>query len=175
MSDLSDPPAGALRHDRTDLDQMAGDMTRRATLDPRREQRVRSIFASQAFLGLLGVEIVEIADGRVELALPFRPDLTQQIGYIHGGAVATLADVAGGFAALTRFDTASEILTVEFKINLLAPAQGERLTAIGEVLKSGRTLTVCRMSVFAWSEGASSLCASAQQTLIQIHLNKDER
>ncbi|HWK67798.1 MAG TPA: PaaI family thioesterase [Rhizobiaceae bacterium] len=150
-------------------------MTERRTLDRDREQRVRQVFANQAFLCLLGVELREIADGRVELALPFRPDLTQQIGYIHGGAVASLADVAGGFAALTQFDAASEILTVEFKINLLAPSRGERLTAVGEVLKSGRTLTVCAISIFAWSNGASSLCASAQQTLIQIRSKENGR
>jgi len=143
-------------------------MTDREKLSLETEQRVRKMCGSQSFLGLLGVEVVAVADGRVELALPVRDDLTQQIGYVHGGAVATLADVAGGFAALTRFDATSEILTVEFKVNLLAPARGERLTAIGEVLKSGRTLTVCTASVFAWPDGKPVLCASAQQTLMQI-------
>lgn len=124
--------------------------------------------ARQPFLRHIGAEVLEVAPGRVTLEMPVRQEVTQQTGFVHGGAVATLADVAGGFAALTMFDSESEILTVEFKVNLLAPARGERLTAVGEVHKAGRTLTVCGMKVFGHEGSSATLCAVAQQTLMQL-------
>jgi uncharacterized protein (TIGR00369 family) len=132
------------------------------------EARVRDGFERQPFMRFIGAQLVSISPGRVELLLERRPELTQQMGFFHGGAVATMADVAGGFAALTLFEPASEILTVEFKVNLLAPAVGDRIIATGEVFKSGRTLTVCGMKVHSHHGDTATLCAVAQQTLMQI-------
>jgi len=125
---------------------------------------------------LLGAAITRIEPGLVEIEAPFRPDLTQQHGYFHAGVMSALADTAGGYAGYTLFPADSSVLTVEFKINLVAPAQGDRLSARGRVVKSGRTLTVCALEVFALSgagqgEGVvtHTLCASGLQTLICLH------
>lgn len=95
--------------------------------------------------------------------------MTQQHGYVHAGATSAVADSAGGYAALTLSDESSEVLTVEYKINLLAPAAGRHLEAIGTVLKPGRTLTVCRLEVYGvQSDGVRTLVATGQQTLIRV-------
>ena len=104
--------------------------------------------------------------GRVNVVLPNRPEITQQHGYIHAGATSAIADTAGGYAALTMFPLDTEVLTVEYKINLLAPAAGKYLQAVGTVTKAGRTLTVCQLEVFASDETAQTLVAIGQQTLI---------
>ncbi|WP_328463481.1 PaaI family thioesterase [Streptomyces sp. NBC_00448] len=111
----------------------------------------------------LGARMTRIAPGRVHIVLPSRPELTQQHGYFHAGATS-----AGGYAALTLFPTSSDVLTVEYKINLLAPAVGDHLEAVGTVLKSGRTLTVCRLEVFGVQDGGRRLVANGQQTLIRV-------
>jgi uncharacterized protein (TIGR00369 family) len=96
--------------------------------------------------------------------------VTQQHGYVHAGATSAIADSAGGYAALTLFDEDSDVLTVEYKINLLAPAAGDHLEAIGTVLKSGRTLTVCQLEVYGVQEGGErKLVANGQQTLIRVN------
>lgn len=133
--------------------------------NPDFERRVRETCAAQSFLGLLGVELTEVEPGYVELSLPQRPDLAQQHGFFHGGAVATLADVAGGFAALSLMPAEAEVLSVEFKVNLLAPGQGARLLVRGEAVRAGRTLTTCQSDVYAESEdGAERLIATALGT-----------
>ena len=104
--------------------------------------------------------------GKCTVSLAPRPELTQQNGFVHGGVVATLADVAGGFAAFTLFEAGADILTVEIKLNYIAPAAGEALIAHGEVVKSGRTLTIVRSEVFAIDGGAEKLCAAGQATLM---------
>ena len=114
----------------------------------------------------LGAELAEIAPGRCELQLKGRPELTQQNGFMHGGVVAALADVAGGYAAFTLFEAGADILTVEIKINYVAPAAGEALIARGEVIKSGRTLTIVRSEVFAVKDGVETLCAAGQGSLM---------
>ncbi len=141
--------------------------------DPDFAARVRESFARQGFMTLLGATIDRIEPGLVEIGAPFRPDLTQQHGYFHAGVAGALADTAGGYAGYTLFPADSSVLTVEFKINLLAPAQGERLWARGRVVKSGRTLTTCALEVFALNgagedAGAArrTLCATGLQTLI---------
>ena len=106
--------------------------------------------------------------GRVHIVLPSRPEVTQQHGYFHAGATSAIADSAGGYAAYTLFPEDSSVLTVEYKINLLAPAEGDHLEAVGTVLKSGRTLTVCRLEVFGVQGAERSLVASGQQTLICV-------
>jgi uncharacterized protein (TIGR00369 family) len=131
-------------------------------------QRVRASFDKQGLMRHLGAELREIDRGRVTIALPSRDEVTQQHGYIHAGATSAIADSAGGYAALTVFPDDAEVLTVEYKINLLAPAEGERLDAIGTVVKAGRTLTVCALEVFGIRGDQRTLVATGQQTLICI-------
>jgi uncharacterized protein (TIGR00369 family) len=100
--------------------------------------------------------------------LPNRPEVTQQHGYIHAGAISAIADSAGGYAAFTLFPEDTSVLTIEYKINLLAPASGDHIEAMGTVLKSGRTLTVCQLEVFAVQGPERTLAAAGQQTLICI-------
>ena len=107
-------------------------------------ERIRSSFARQGLMQHLGATLTRIEPGAVSVHLASRAELSQQHGYIHAGAVSAIADTAGCYAALTLMDENSEVLTVEYKINLLAPAQGDYLEAEGTVLRSGRTLTVCR-------------------------------
>ncbi|WP_406129100.1 PaaI family thioesterase [Streptomyces canus] len=135
---------------------------------PQTQARVRDSFARQGLMRHLGAEITEIAPGRVRIVLPSRPEVTQQHGYIHAGATSAIADSAGGYAALTLFPENSEGLTVEYKLNLLSPALGDRIEAVGTVLKSGRTLTVCRLEVFGIRDGQAKLVATGQQTMIRV-------
>ena len=115
---------------------------------------------------LLGATLARIEPGSVEIHLPFRPELTQQHGYFHAGVVTAIADTACGYAALSLTDAGVEVLSVEFKINLLRPAAGERLIARAEVLRPGRTLSVARADVYAEANGESKLVAAMQGTMI---------
>ncbi|MFI5695527.1 PaaI family thioesterase [Kribbella sp. NPDC051586] len=130
--------------------------------------RVRESFERQGLMEHLGARISHIGPGEVRIELPSRPEVTQQHGYFHAGATSSIADSAGGYAALTVFPEGSTVLTVEFKINLLAPAEGERLEAVGTVIKPGRTLTICKLEVFAVAGVRRTLVAVGQQTLIQV-------
>lgn len=137
-------------------------------LAPAIESRVRDSFARQGLMRLLGAEMTEVSRGRVVIRLPFRDELTQQLGYFHAGGTSAIADSAGGYAGLTMFPEDSEVLTVEFKINLLAPGKGEYLEAIGEVVRSGRTLTICQVGVYGVTANERSQVALCQQTLICV-------
>jgi len=139
------------------------------TLDPNYEQRVRGSFARQAAMALIGASMTRVAPGRCEIELPVREDLTQQHKFVHGGVVGMIADSAGGYAAFTLMPAGAGVLTVEFKINMLAPAKGERLIARGEVLKPGRTLSIVRADVWAVEAGRETLIAAIQQTLMVMH------
>ncbi|CUR56686.1 conserved hypothetical protein [metagenome] len=142
-----------------------------AASQPEVEARVRDSFARQGLMRLLHAELVEVTPGRVRIDLPRRPEVSQQHGYVHAGATSAIADSAGGYAALTLMRADFEVLTVEYKLNLLAPAAGNRLEAIGTVLKSGRTLSVCQLEVYAINDEAHqppTLVAAGQQTLISI-------
>lgn len=136
--------------------------------DPDFRDKIARSFARQPFMAFLGVELAEVAPGRVVLKLPRKVALTQQHGFIHGGVVATLADVAGGYAGNSLMGADDSVLTVEFKLNLVAPAQGDGLVARGEVVRAGRTLTVTRADVFALTGGREVLCATALQTLMRM-------
>jgi len=135
-------------------------------LDPDFEKRVRDSFARQAFMRALGAELLQIVPGEVHIALPHKPDLTQQHGYFHGGVVATIADTAAGYAALTLFPKGTGVLTTEFKINLLRPAEGERLVARGRVIKPGRTLSICQSDVYAENGERESHVATVLLSMI---------
>lgn len=138
------------------------------TEDPHFATRTRESFSRQQIMQLLGAEMTVVEAGHVEIELPYKPELTQQHGFFHGGVTSTIADSAGGYAGYTLFDPNHSVLTVEFKINLLAPADGERLRAVGRVKKPGRTLTVCELEVFAIKNGKEKLCAYGLQTLMSI-------
>ncbi|AXG81025.1 PaaI family thioesterase [Streptomyces paludis] len=140
---------------------------------PEVRARVRASFDRQGLMALLGARLTLIAPGRAHIVLPARPEVTQQHGYFHAGATSAIADTAGGYAALTLFPETSEVLTVEYKINLLAPAMGDHIEAVGTVVKSGRTLTVCQLEVFAVQSEERALVANGQQTLIRV--NRPER
>ncbi|MER5795673.1 PaaI family thioesterase [Streptomyces sp. NPDC001980] len=145
------------------------DRTQQDEASPVVRKRVQDSFDGQGLMAHLGARITKIAPGRVHIVLPARPEVTQQHGYIHAGATSAVADSAGGYAALTLFPEDCEVLTVEYKINLLAPAVGEHIEAIGTVLKSGRTLTVCRLEVYGVrDDGERTLVANGQQTLIRL-------
>jgi uncharacterized protein (TIGR00369 family) len=143
--------------------------------DPNFERRVRASFARQAAMGLIGATITAVEPGRCAIELPVRDDLTQQHGFVHGGIVGMIADSAGGYAAFTLMPANASVLTVEYKINMLAPAKGERLVAVGSVLKPGRTLSIVRADVFAIDAGGEKLIAAMQQTLMVMHGASDER
>ena len=134
--------------------------------DPSYADRVRSSFARQQAMALVGAELVAVAPGYCAIALKPRPEVTQQHGYVHAGVVATIVDSAGGYAGFTLFPTDASILTVEYKLNLLAPAEGDRLVAEGFVVKPGRTLVITRGEVHAERGGARTLVALMQQTLM---------
>ena len=132
------------------------------------EARIRRSFARQGYMTAIGAELVHVAEGEVDIVLPFSERLTQQDGYIHAGVVAGVTDSACGYAALTTMEANAEVLTVEFKINLLAPAAGEQLVARGRVLRSGRTLTVCRGDAVTISNGEEKHVATLTATLMAI-------
>jgi len=136
--------------------------------DPAYEQRIRESFERQKVMALLGAVLTRVEPGRVTIELPFRDDLTQQHGFFHAGIISTIADSAGGYAGFTLFPADTGILTVEFKINLTAPADGERAVAVGEVLRTGRTLTVCRLDAYVVKGGGRVHCATGLQTLMRI-------
>ncbi|MFH8614809.1 PaaI family thioesterase [Streptomyces sp. NPDC017979] len=144
------------------------DRTHRETLAPDVEERIRTSFESQGLMAHLGARLTHVAPGRVHIVLPSRPEVTQQNGYVHAGATSAVADTAGGYAAYTLFPAGTEVLTVEYKINLLAPAVGDHIEAIGTVLKAGRTLTVCTLEAYAVQGEQRTLVANGQQTLIRI-------
>ena len=141
--------------------------------DPEYAQRVRASFARQGAMTLIGAALTELAPGYCAIAIQPHPEILQQHGYVHAGIVATLVDSAGGFAGFTLFPADSSVLTVEFKLNLLAPATGDRLVAEGFVVKPGRTLVITRGEVHAEKGGQRTLVAMMQQTLIVMHGKPD--
>jgi uncharacterized protein (TIGR00369 family) len=144
-------------------------------LNPAFESRVRDSFARQAAMRLIGAQLAAIEPGRCIIELTVREELTQQHGYVHGGIVGMIADSAGGYAAFSLMPADASVLTVEYKINMLAPAAGERLVATGEVLKPGRTLSIVRADVVALRDGRATRVAAMQQTLMVMHGVADER
>ncbi|MCB1756124.1 MAG: PaaI family thioesterase [Gammaproteobacteria bacterium] len=141
--------------------------------NPDFRKQVEKSFAAQGFMRLLGARLTALEAGFCEIHLPYREELTQQHGYFHGGVVATLADNAGGYAGASLMADDCAVLTVEFKVNLLAPAQGDKLLARGRVVKSGRTLTITHTDVFAMREETEILCATSLQTLMFLQGRPD--
>jgi len=141
-------------------------MTQFKPRDPDFERRVRDSFARQRVMSMLGASLTRVEPGVVEITLPFRGDLTQQHGYLHAGILGTIADSAGGYAGFTLMPPGSTVLSVEYRVHLLTPARGETFVARGQVVRSGRTLTVCELSVEAVAGGQRSTCSIGTQTLI---------
>jgi uncharacterized protein (TIGR00369 family) len=137
-------------------------------VDANYERRTRESFARQGIMAHIGAVLDVVRPGHVEISLPFLPELSQQHGFFHAGVIATIADSAGGYAGFTLFPPEAGILTVEFKINLMAAADGERAIAMGDVIRSGRTLTVCRIEAFVEKRGRRTHCATGTQTLMSI-------
>jgi len=131
-------------------------------------ERVRASFAKQGLMATLGAVLVSVSPGHVEIALRPRPEVSQQHGFVHAGAVSAIADSAAGYAALSLMPADTGVLTAEFKINLLAPAAGERILARGRVVKAGRTLTLAQAEVFAESAGQEKLVALLTATLMAV-------
>lgn len=133
--------------------------------DPDYAQRVRDSFARQGMMGHLGATLAGLGPGWCEVELPYRPELTQQHGFFHAGAVITIADNADGYAAYSLMPAGSAVLTAELKVNLLAPARGERLLARGVVRKPGRTLSVVEAEVTAFADGRPTAVALMLATI----------
>lgn len=136
-------------------------------LNPDYADEVRASFARQEFMRFLGATIERVGPGAVDIAMPYRKELVQQNGYVHAGAITSIADSASGYAAYTLMPAGSSVLSVEFKVNLLAPAEGERFLAEGRVIRAGRTLTVTRGDVYAYRGEVRKHVATMQATMIQ--------
>jgi uncharacterized protein (TIGR00369 family) len=141
--------------------------------NPAYAERVQSSFDRQQIMALLGAKLTRLAPGECDIQLPFKPELTQQHGYFHGGIIGTIADSAGGYAGFTLMPEESSVLTVEYKMNLLAPGDGELLIARGRVLKAGRTLVISQVDAFVVKGGRETLCATLLQTLMTMHGRPD--
>ena len=138
------------------------------TPDPNFEARVRASFAKQRLMQTIGATIDEVSPGRVSLRLPFRDDLTQQHGFLHAGTIAAVADSACGYAALSLMPADAAVLSIEFKVNMLAPAKGDAIVARGDVIRAGRTVMVCRADVYAISGDDQKLVAAMQGTMMVV-------
>lgn len=136
-------------------------------------ERVRDSFARQGAMALIGARLIGVEPGYCSLTLEPRSETSQQHGYVHAGILAALVDSAGGYAAYTLFPEDSSVLTVEYKLNLLAPAQGERIVAEGFVVKPGRTLAITRGEIHAERGAARTLVAIMQQTLMVMRGRPD--
>jgi len=134
--------------------------------NPSYADEIRQSFARQTMMGLIGAQLTRVEPGIVEITLPYRADMAQQHGYLHAGVVTTIADSACGYAAYSLMPPRSEVLSVEFKVNLLRPAQGETFTAVAEVVKAGKTLTVVRADVFGLAGDKRELVATMLATMI---------
>lgn len=131
-------------------------------------EEIKESFAKQLVMSLIGAALTRVEPGIVEISLPYRRDLTQQHGYVHAGIITAIADSACGYAAYTLMPPDSDVLAVEFKVNLVRPAKGETFVARAEVMKSGRTLTVVRADVHALTGNERELVAMMQGTMMRL-------
>ena len=140
-----------------------------ATSDPHFAERVRASFDRQNAMHLIQATLPVVEQGRTEIHLPHWQGVEQQHGFVHGGVVGMIADSAAGYAAMTMVPASASVLTVEYKMNLVAPADGEKLIARGKVVRPGRTLIITQAEVFAVKDGVETLCALMQQTIMVMH------
>jgi uncharacterized protein (TIGR00369 family) len=134
--------------------------------DPNYAARVRASFDKQTFMATLGATLESVSAGAVAIRLSFRDDLTQQHGFLHAGAIASIADSACGYAALSLMPLDAGVLSIEFKINMLSPARGDAIIARGEVIRAGRNIMVCRADVHSVTERDEKLVAAMQATMM---------
>lgn len=135
---------------------------------PAFKQKVEDSFDRQRFMHHVNAKLVDVQPGYCEIEVPYAPELSQQHGYFHAGIIGTVADNTMGYAAFSLMEETSSIVTVEYKINIVSPGDGDKLIGKASVLKKGRTLTVCRTDVFVVKDGKEKLCAAAQATLIEL-------
>lgn len=132
------------------------------------KEQIFDTFKYQNLLVHIGAELTEISQGFAEIQLPFREELAQHNGFFHAGIITAIADTAGGYAGYTLMPPVNNVMAVEFKVNFINPAKGEKLIARAEVVKCGKTLTVCKIDIFIVDKNVESLCAIMQQTIIGI-------
>jgi uncharacterized protein (TIGR00369 family) len=132
------------------------------------ESRVRESFAKQRIMATIGATLERVAPGEVTIRLPKRDDLTQQNGFLHAGAIATVADSACGYAAFSLMPADADVLSIEFKVNMLAPATGDAIEARASVIRAGRTIMVCRADVYAIAATGEKLVAAMQGTMMVV-------
>ena len=137
------------------------------------EAKVRDSFARQGLMTNIEARMIKVLPGEVDIEIDWREGITQQQGFVHGAIIAAIVDTACGYASYTLMPAGVEVLTVEFKINFVAPAIGERMIARGRVTKAGRTLTVCAGDVFAVKDGRENLIATMQATMMTIRPKPD--
>lgn len=142
--------------------------------DPDYQARVHASFARQKIMQTMGAKLTSIFPGAVEIELLFNENLTQQHGFVHAGAVGTIGDTACGYAALSLAPADMAVLTVEYKINLVAPAVGSKLIARGRVVRPGRTITVCSGDVFALTEDANEKLVASMLATIMLLPGRDD-
>jgi uncharacterized protein (TIGR00369 family) len=143
--------------------------------DPDFERRVRDSFGRQQAMVLLGAQMERVAPGEVEILLPYSPRIGQQHGFVHGGMIGAVLDTACGFASLTLMPADAGVLTVEYKVNFLAPGIGERFRMIGRVRKAGRTITLAEADAFSQRDGREKLVATMTATMMTITGRDDVR
>ncbi len=138
------------------------------------KKKVEESFQRQKFMELINAELIDVRAGFCEIHVPYDLTLTQQHGFFHAGVISTIADNAAGYASFSLMEENSSILTVEFKLNLIAPGDGELLIGRSNVIKNGKTLTICRSDVFVVKDRKEKLCAAAQSTLIELKNRVDQ-
>ncbi len=143
--------------------------------DPDWEAKVRDSFARQGAMETIGARLVHLEPGHAHVAVDYADAVAQQHGYVHGGVVGMIADSAGGYAGFSLMPPGASVLTVEYKMNLLAPAEGQTIVAKGRVIKPGRTLVITQTDVFAHKDGQTRLCATMLQTLMTMTGKTDGR
>ncbi len=141
--------------------------------DPAYQQRVQNSFRQQAVMQTLGARLLGVQSGQVEIQLPYQRAHTQQHGFLHAGIVTTILDSACGYAAFSLMPADAEVLSIEFKLNMLAPARGEQLIAIGQVIKSGRTVTVCHGDAYMLIDGQRKAVAHMVGTMMSVRGRAD--
>ncbi len=136
--------------------------------------RVRESFARQGFMNYLGAEITNVGPGTVEIEVPFSKNLAQQHGFFHGGVIGTIADNAGGYSSFTLMAATDSVLTVEYKLNIMSPAIGDKLIARGRVLRPGKQITTSQSDIFVVRDGKEKLCATMLGTFMTMKNASDE-
>lgn len=149
-------------------------MTTFVPKDPGFDARVRASFARQRFMATLGARIARLEPGLCEIELEFQESLTQQHGYLHAAVGTAIADSAGGYAAYSLMPADSSVLAVEFKINLLEPAKGQRFVGRGRVVRAGKRLSVCELEVVAWDGASATRCLIGTQTVMCLLGSRDD-